>query len=328
MGQTKRIHPVRQEEVMSSSDGGLWNKTRSSASSFSDCRQVVNALFRRRVSFSSLLTNVNHDRIYSENRNRVTHDMFPQGTSIRNLKGGPMSQPTEAEWQQWKEQGYLVFENAIQGDQLARLQAAFDRCAAEGMDAYLQRIERGEAIATFYDIANPLEKDDVFIDIVDHPSYYGHLKAFTDNKVIFLGPQPRSVPPWVLSYTGWHPDVPKTNPLHIKVQIYVNDVAHGAGEFAYVPGSHRPESGPYSRVKNSDAMPGHKRFAGKAGTAIMFNAAGWHVAMDNKTRAFRKSIILIYEQHTADRMKPEAHASIASRLHTEERRRLFSLEAT
>lgn len=239
-----------------------------------------------------------------------------------------MSQPTEAESQQWKDQGYLVFENAIRGEQLARLQSAFDRCAAEGMDAYLQRIAQGEAIATFYDIANPLEKDDVFIDIVDHPSYYGYLKAFIDNKVIFLGPQLRSVPPWVLGYTVWHPDVSKTNPLHIKVQIYVNDVAPGAGEFAYVPGSHRLESGPYSRVKNPEAMPGHKRFPGKAGTAIMFNAAGWHVAMDNHTRNHRKSIILIYEQHTVGRMKPEAHASIASRLHTEERRRLFSLEAT
>lgn len=239
-----------------------------------------------------------------------------------------MPQPTEAEWKQWNEQGYLVFEEAIQGEELRRLQDAFDHWAAVCKEDFLQRIARGEASATFYDIPGVLEKDDVFIDLVDHPNFYGHLRAFTDGRAIFLGPQARTVPPWVLSYTSWHPDVPQTNPLHIKVQIYVNDVEPGAGEFAYVPGSHRPDAGPYSRVKNLEAMPGHKRFTGKAGTAIMFNSYGWHAAMENHTGAPRKSIILIYEQYTEGRIKPETYAPIADRLHTPERRRLFSLEAT
>ncbi|MBM3265422.1 MAG: phytanoyl-CoA dioxygenase family protein [candidate division Zixibacteria bacterium] len=239
-----------------------------------------------------------------------------------------MSKPTDAEWKQWNEQGYLVFEEALSGDFLKRLQAAFDRCAEAGKEDFLQGIVRGETTATFYDIPGALEKDDVFIDLVDHPAYYGHLQAFTDGKVILLGPQVRMVPPWVLSYVGWHPDVGPTNPLHIKVQIYVNDVAPGAGEFAYVPGSHRPGAGPYPRVKNLEAMPGYKRFPGKAGTVILFNSYGWHAAMENHTGVPRKSIILIYEKYTEGRIKPETYVGIAGRLHTQERRRLFSLEAS
>ena len=44
---------------------------------------------------------------------------------------------------------------------------------------------------------------------------------------MFLAEQVRTVAPWPLSYTSWHPDVPHSNPLHIKVQIYVNDVDPG-----------------------------------------------------------------------------------------------------
>ncbi len=237
-----------------------------------------------------------------------------------------MKTPTEAQTRQWLDDGYLVFEHAIQGAELKRMQTAFDRWAEACKEDWMAAIDRGESAATFFDIPNPLEKETLFIDLIDHPSYYGCLKAFTEDELILLGPQFRTVPPWPLSYTGWHPDVPHDNPLHIKVQIYVNDVEPGAGEFAYIPGSHKPDAGPYARVRELDAMPGHKRFPGKAGTAIMFNSYGWHVAMDNHTGVPRKSIILIYEKHTPDRVKPEAFASIAEHLNTHERRRLFSRE--
>jgi ectoine hydroxylase-related dioxygenase (phytanoyl-CoA dioxygenase family) len=149
---------------------------------------------------------------------------------------------------------------------------------------------------------------------------------FTDNDLILLGPQVRTVPPGPVCYSGWHPDVPHSNPLHIKVQVYVNDVEPGCGEFAFVPGSHKPDAGPYTRVQHLESMPGHKRLPGKAGTAIMFNSYGWHTAMDNHTDTPRKSIILIYEKRTPDRVEPKRFAPIAEYCKTPERRKLFSLE--
>ncbi|MBI1925260.1 phytanoyl-CoA dioxygenase family protein [Candidatus Poribacteria bacterium] len=237
-----------------------------------------------------------------------------------------MMRPTEAQHKQWKEKGYLVFENAIQGDELRRLQGTFDYWAEKCQPEWLERVEAGETAPTYYDIPNVLEKDEVFVNLVDHPSYYSSLKAFTDEDPIFLAPQVRTVPTWPLSYCGWHPDVSHSNPLHIKVQIYVNDVEPRCGEFAYVPGSHKPDAGPYSRVHWLESMPGHKTFPGKAGTAIMFNSYGWHTAMDNHSDTPRKSIILIYEKRTPNRVEPKRFASIGYYFTTPERRRLFGLE--
>ncbi len=237
-----------------------------------------------------------------------------------------MIRPDAAQKARWENEGYLVFENAIQGEDLKRLQTAFDYWADAGKAEWLDRVEAGEAAATFYDIPNPFEKDPVFIDIVDYPSYYGALMEFTDDELILLAPQVRTVAPWPVSYTGWHPDVAQSNPLHIKVQIYVNDVPSGCGEFAYVPGSHKPNAGPYTRPQRQESMPGHKTFPGKAGTAIMFNSYGWHVSMDNHSDVPRKSIILIYEKRTPGRIGPNQFAAISAHCTTLARRQLFSLQ--
>ena len=237
-----------------------------------------------------------------------------------------MRGPTAAQTRHWNEAGYLVFTDAIAKDELRRLQNAFDAGAEQCKQDWLDRIERGEQAATFYDIPNALERDEIFVDIVDHPSYYGCLRQFTDNEPMFIAEQVRTVPPWPLSYTGWHPDVPHTNPLHIKIQIYVNDVDPGCGEFAYVPASHKREAGPYTKPMFQESMPGHRTFVERAGSAVMFNAYGWHAAMDNHSRTPRKSIILIYEQRSANRVDAETFTSIAHLCTTRERRRLFSLE--
>ena len=237
-----------------------------------------------------------------------------------------MIRPTAERQKQWDDEGYLVFEKAIQGDDLKRLQDAFDHWSAICKEDWLNRIETGENSSTFYDIPDPFAKDEIFIDLVDHPSYYGTLMSFTNNQLILLGPQVRTVPPWPISYTSWHPDVPLSNPLHIKVQIYVHDVLPKSGEFAFVPASHKPSSGPYPKVRRPSSMPGYKAFPSKAGTAIVFNSYGWHTSMDNHTNIARKSIILIYEKSTSERISPDTFASIAQHCKTKQRRKLFSLE--
>ena len=112
-----------------------------------------------------------------------------------------MIKPTEAQTAQWKEKGYLVFENAIQGDDLKQLQGAFDYWAEQCKPAWLDRVEAGEMAASFYDIPDPFAKDEIFVDTIDHPSYYGSLMAFTDDDLILLGPQVRTVPPGPVCYS-------------------------------------------------------------------------------------------------------------------------------
>jgi ectoine hydroxylase-related dioxygenase (phytanoyl-CoA dioxygenase family) len=201
----------------------------------------------------------------------------------------------EAQWKSWKEEGYVVVEDAIGGDDLARLQKAFNRGVEESKDAWLQDVAAGHRSSAYFDISDPFEKDPVFLDVIDHPGTNGILKDFLGDDMLSRGLTARSVPPCPISYVGWHPDMdPKTFPLHIKVQIYVNDVAEERGAFAYIPGSHKEGSGPYPRVKRLDAMPGIKPLPGKAGTAVIFNCYGWHTSMINRTLEPRKSLIISY----------------------------------
>ena len=237
-----------------------------------------------------------------------------------------MPAPTPAQQQQWDEEGYLVLEDALTGEQLQRLQKAFHHWADAGKEQWLDRVAAGDAAPTFYDIPDPFQKDDAFLDLVDHPAWYDLLMAFTDNQLLLLGPQVRTVPCWPLSYTGWHPDVGPSNPLHIKVQVYVEDVPPRGGEFAFVPGSHKAGAGPYSRPLRGESMPGYKALPGRAGTAVVFNAYGWHTALDNYTDTPRRSIIMIYEKRTPQKVKPEAYAAIAARCITPGRRALLGLE--
>ena len=239
-----------------------------------------------------------------------------------------MIQPTAAQRKGWEDDGYLVLEDAIKGEELVRLQTAFDRCAREAKPAWLAEVEAGTQPAAFFDIPEieTMNKEDAFLDLVDHPSYYGLLLDFIGDDMIFIAPQIRTVPLSPVSYVPWHPDTAHDKPLHVKVQVYIDDVNPDSGAFAFVPGSHKPDAGPYPHVRLQETMPGHKILAGAAGTAIMFNTYGWHTSMNNRTSTARKSIILTWEKCTPDRLEwSERYRPLADRL-SPERRYLFGLE--
>ncbi len=237
-----------------------------------------------------------------------------------------MKRPTDVERREWEDNGVLFVESAIVGEELARLQEAFDRIADEAKREWIEGIAKGTRPAAHFDIPNPLEDDDLFIDLIDHPSWYGYLMDFADEDLILMGPQVRTLPVSPISYVGWHPDVPHTTPLHMKAQIYVEDVPADGGAFDYVSGSHKPDAGACPVVRPLDSMPGHKVYPGKAGDVVLFNSYGWHTSMVNRTLRPRKSIILIYEKWSKDRVSTDRYEAIAEKCTTSDRRRLFSLD--
>ena len=228
----------------------------------------------------------------------------------------------------WEDDGVLTVPDAVVGNELERLREGFDRRADDAKQDWLRGVAAGTQPAAFFDIPNPMEKDSIFVDLADHPSYYPLLVDFSAGQVCMQFPQFRTVPPSPLSYVGWHFDVPFSNPLHMKVQLYLDDVGEDGGAFAYVPGSHLPENDPLPQVRHLEDMPGHRTFPGSAGTAILFNSWGMHTSMVNLTLKARKSIILIYEVFTEENYDPERYSFLADRLVTAEQRRLFGLERT
>ena len=226
----------------------------------------------------------------------------------------------------WPCDGCLQLDDALTGDYLTQVQTAFDRCVTLAKDQWLEDVATGSAPAAFFDIPTPLAQDPLFIDLVDHPVWNSLLQELMDGQAVFHFAQFRTVPPSPLSYVGWHFDVPHTNPLHLKVQIYLNDVGPGQGAFAYVPGSHLATAGPYPSVDQLNDMPGHRIFYARAGTAMLFDSYGMHTSMVNRGPSPRRSIILIYEKFTEERHDPNRCAQLAPQLTTPERRRLFGLE--
>ncbi|MBT5828687.1 MAG: hypothetical protein HOH77_00730, partial [Candidatus Latescibacteria bacterium] len=73
--------------------------------------------------------------------------------------------------------------------------------------------------------------------------------------------------------------------------------------------------------------PGHTVYPGKAGDVVLFNSYGWHTSMVNTTANPRKSIILIYEKWSKDRIPSDRYTAIEDKCKTSDRRRLFSLDA-
>ncbi len=237
-----------------------------------------------------------------------------------------VTSPTTEQWQQWRDDGVVPLQGALAGAPLTDLQTAFAAAAAQARPDWLEAVTAGTRPGAFFDIPDPLARHEMFLDLVDHPAWYGHLQAFTEGRVTFIQPQFRTVPPSPLSYVGWHYDIPRSNPLHLKVQIYLDDVNRDEGAFAYVPGSHHPDSGPYPLVSDLETMPGHRVYEGGAGTALVFNSHGMHTSMVIRSPRPRRSIILIYEVGTEATFEPKAFAAYADRCTTEERRQLFRLD--
>ncbi len=236
------------------------------------------------------------------------------------------SHPSKAERRFWEEHGYLFLAAAVAGGELSRLQRAFDRCARDAKAQWLEGIALGTQPAGYFDIPHALEQDDAFIDLIDHPSWYPYLMDFADHELLLLAPQVRTLPAQPVSYLRWHADVPHTNPLHMKVQIYVDDVSADGGAFGYVPGSHKPEAGECPNHRPPETMPGCRIFAGKAGDAVLFNSYGWHTSMVNRTGQARKSIILIYEKWSEARAHRSPYTRVAHKCTTSARRKLLGLE--
>jgi len=226
--------------------------------------------------------------------------------------------------EQWDEEGYIILEDALEGDHLKEIQDAFKKHADAALPSWIEGVRSGRRSAGSFDIPKAMEKEDAFIDLADHPNWFGLIDEFSQRDPLFINGQFRTVPPNPISYVGWHPDIPYDGPIHPKMQIYLEDVGPGEGGFAFIPGSHRREKGPYFRPQRLETMPGHREFTGRAGTAILFNGYGWHTSTINRTGHPRRSVILIYEKWNENRHDPERHRGIAERL-TPERKRLFGV---
>lgn len=231
----------------------------------------------------------------------------------------------------WETFGYVRVENALSPDELKRACEAFDRALDPDHASKKARESDKRVWAN-----NLLDVDDIFVDFVDHPKLLPVLKGALGDDLILTLMQAFAYPPGDRSFTVWHSDIGHfrgidltRHPYFVRVMIYLTDVAEDGGCFGYVPGSHRLDGEAIvspPTFKDPNEMPNHVKFPGPAGTAVIFNAYGWHTALPNHSNATRKCLQYGYchawVQFLNKALAPEDAESHAT---TPLRRQLFGL---
>lgn len=174
----------------------------------------------------------------------------------------------------FKRDGFVIIEDVLRGEQLERVQAAFDivqartrvdweagRVLGEGVSANGEYYASGTWHARKYFDIYPLhllEQDDAAVEMIAHPRLFPFLSATVGEDVQTATIQLRVLEPQTAAdaqaeggYVNWHRDHPNDEawrhfgrPLNTKVVMYLTDVGPDDGCTACVPGSHLFEHTP------------------------------------------------------------------------------------
>jgi ectoine hydroxylase-related dioxygenase (phytanoyl-CoA dioxygenase family) len=203
--------------------------------------------------------------------------------------------PTDAERFAFDNQGYLVLENFLAPDHVARLLAAVARAVPRrrelartgGKQTGFTHTKSEQSTRFFY----MLDDDPLFLELLDWPALLPYVHAL-------INPKPHHHGSDVIVEHGgdfmdrqgeWHIDghddgyrnlghpIPL---LQLKVGYYLSDMtAPWQGNLTVVPGSHKAllDPTPADRQRR-DFFPGAVQVCAPPGTAILFHNALWHTA--------------------------------------------------
>lgn len=230
---------------------------------------------------------------------------------------------TDALFKQFDEDGYVLVENAIAGDELKRIQAACDRVENETRPAWLARIAKDKSRGSYgvgpdAHVVEPiLDHDDVFVDVLENPVAIAIAERMQGPDMMMIDNALHVKPPGKVAHTRWHKDAKIwahdvaewdasdkaawekmkacETPYHkIKIFYFVYDVDFETGPFSVVPGSHKWDEQEIPRYEDLNDMPDHVRLTGKAGSALLWNGRIWHTAMDNTDDKARRMLLYNY----------------------------------
>ncbi|HZO88261.1 MAG TPA: phytanoyl-CoA dioxygenase family protein [Chthonomonadaceae bacterium] len=197
--------------------------------------------------------------------------------------------------------GYLVIPDALSPEELARAREAADRAeAAWRADPTRLGVRR----ENLQQVQAPIEYDDYFLDLMEHPKVFPLVREILGNDVSMIDNDLYISPPHTSTHARWHHDVGMPGVYHprsvlmVKVFYLLEDVPPGGGGTLFLPGSHRfPMDFPLPNVENPPDMPGHVEMAFPAGTAYFFNGRCFHAASDNTSDKPRRVLIYNYGHH-------------------------------
>lgn len=204
---------------------------------------------------------------------------------------------TEEQLQKFNEDGYLIVEDALSPDLLARLNAAVDRVEKR------ERAEKGlgpdDMMAKFRTVV----EDDTFLDLLDNPKTFPllwdilgwNIQLYISHLIIY----PPEQKDGEIRVGGWHqdggrpvPEMERPHPrLSLKISYWLSDVdtpENGAMEI--VPGSHKLDKKPSACETGEGVLP----VCVKAGSAVLFDRRMWHRRGLNTSDVTRRVLFFGY----------------------------------
>ena len=205
----------------------------------------------------------------------------------------PVTEP-QARVDFFRASSYITLPNLLPPDLVAELNAAVDRDHAEHGYFWDCEVSRNGT-------SNLLLTEPVFEQVVRHPTVLRLLEtlmggpiSFEELSVQITRPSTEARP------AGWHRDCGhwREHPLHLdypQVIYYLSDVDEACHHFTISP---EPAGGEILDTPAQLARGGSVPFYGRAGSAILFNAATLHGATLQRTERERR-ILQVYYGHPA-----------------------------
>ncbi len=204
---------------------------------------------------------------------------------------------TEAQLRHFNDEGYLIVEDALSPDLLARLNEAVDRVEAK------RRAEQGLRPDALLSAFRTVVEDDAFLDLLDNPKTFPLLWDILGWNIQLYISHLIAYPPErharAIRKGGWHqdggrpvPEMERPHPrLSLKISYWLSDVdtpEHGAMEI--VPQSHGLDAKPEGCDSGEGVLP----VCVKAGTAVLFDRRMWHRRGLNTSDVTRRVLFFGY----------------------------------
>jgi ectoine hydroxylase len=209
---------------------------------------------------------------------------------------------TEAQRDQFDQQGYLIVEDALDVDTLGRILEAGDRVDAREREE--RDLRPGAMMAKFRTIV----EDDAFRELLDWPNTFpliwdilGWNVQHYISHLIYYPPEPERDEGEKIG--GWHqdggrpvPEMERPQPrLSLKIGYWLTDTdAPDRGGIRIVPGSHKRDYPPDRQPDDDRGFEEELQVRVKAGTAVLFDRRLWHARGLNTSDVTRKVFFLGY----------------------------------
>lgn len=229
---------------------------------------------------------------------------------------------TVDEERRFAEQGYLIIENAIPQDLVARATAVVDQITSE------EKAREGLGANDGINIFDFIGRDDVFLELLDYPTTFPKVWGILGWNIQLYHSHTIITPPNAVSGPGqkglnWHKDSGRLNNeletdpqprISLKVAFFLTDTSElGRANMYVIPGSHLLNKLPVDEAKRPK---GGVAVRAKPGDAVFFDRRIWHSSSPNTSEVPRKVLFYGYSyrwlrprddmtvDHLLDRVEP------------------------